>query len=101
MLETLIEILGLPPTKVSPTIKVPYHTHISSYQHRAVSILLDHKIFMGDFKFLKNASCCFIQTISLLSFENQLFNEKFRNFDDEVICIQVHRFVEEILQIGK
>lgn len=53
MLTTLIKILGLPSSQISSSVEVPDHAHISSNQHCAVSVLLDHKVLVRNFQLME------------------------------------------------
>ena len=54
MLESLIEILGLPSSEIPSSIEMPDDADISGDEHGAVGILFDDKILVRYFELIKN-----------------------------------------------
>ena len=69
MLESLIEILRLPSSKIPSSIKMPDDADISGDEHGAVGIFFDDKILVRYFELMKNILSNLVQFIFILAFE--------------------------------
>lgn len=59
---------------------MPDHADISGDEHCAIGVLFNYEVLVGDFELIEYISGSFIEVLPILTFLDQILDEKFWDF---------------------